>query len=83
VVVLGGRATLFGPIAGAAILAILPEVARPLAEYRPAVNGIILILVIIFMPAGVGDSLVHYLRNRGKLRKAAAIKEKARAVPSA
>ena len=64
VVILGGRTTLLGPIMGAAIMAILPELARPLAEFRPAVNGVILILVITFLPNGVGDEIVFWLRRR-------------------
>lgn len=68
VVVLGGRNTLLGPIAGALIMAILPELARPLAENRGILNGVILILVITFLPNGVGDELVYWLRRR--LRRA-------------
>ncbi|RJL20236.1 branched-chain amino acid ABC transporter permease [Paracoccus siganidrum] len=64
VVVLGGRNTLLGPIAGALIMAILPELARPLAENRGILNGVILILVITFLPNGVGDELVYWLRRR-------------------
>jgi branched-chain amino acid transport system permease protein len=82
-VVLGGRSTLFGPIAGAAILAILPELARPLAEFRPLVNGIILIAVIVYMPNGVGDGLVQMLRNRRKARLARELKDRSGVVPSA
>lgn len=69
VVILGGRTTLLGPIMGAAIMAILPELARPLAEYRPAVNGLILILVITFLPNGVGDEIVFWFRRRRHARK--------------
>lgn len=63
-IVLGGRATLAGPIAGAVILAILPEIARPLAENRLFLHGAILLAVILFVPDGVGDLLVHKLRRR-------------------
>lgn len=63
-IVLGGRATLAGPIAGALILAVLPEIARPLAENRLFLHGAILLAVIIFVPDGVGDLLVHRLRQR-------------------
>lgn len=63
-VVLGGRSTMLGPILGALILTFLPEVARPLAENRLMFNGLILIVVVIFLPNGVGDSLVHAWRKR-------------------
>jgi branched-chain amino acid transport system permease protein len=68
IVVLGGRATIWGPVAGAAIMALIPELARPLAENRQLINGMILIAVIIFVPNGVGDTFVHYLRNRRIMR---------------
>ena len=69
VVILGGRTTLLGPIMGALIMAILPEIARPLAEYRQAVNGVILILVITFLPNGVGDEIVFWFRRRKQARQ--------------
>lgn len=72
VAVLGGRNTLLGPIAGAAIMAILPELARPLAENRGIVNGAILILVITFLPNGVGDEIVYWFRRRLRRKSAAA-----------
>lgn len=63
-IVLGGRSTLIGPIVGAAILTLLPEIARPLAENRQLVNGVILIAVIVYLPEGVGDGLVNHLKAR-------------------
>jgi branched-chain amino acid transport system permease protein len=71
-IILGGRRTLIGPIIGAAILTLLPEIARPLAEYRPLVNGLIMILVVVFVPQGVGDTLVAHLQHRRARRDAAA-----------
>ena len=71
-IILGGRRSLMGPAIGAAILTLLPEIARPLAEYRPLVNGLILILVVVFLPQGAGDSLIAALRHR-RARKAAAM----------
>lgn len=58
-VVLGGRNTLAGPLVGAAILTLLPEVARPLADYRLAFNGVLLVLVIIYWPYGIVDTLAQ------------------------
>ena len=63
-IILGGRRSLLGPAIGAAILTLLPELARPLAEYRPLVNGVILILVVVFLPQGAGDTLLAALRQR-------------------
>ncbi|WP_323039111.1 branched-chain amino acid ABC transporter permease [Gemmobacter sp.] len=75
-IVLGGRATLAGPIIGAVILAVLPELARPLAENRLFLHGAILLGVIVFIPDGIGDLLVHRLRRWRIARTAPAQQEK-------
>lgn len=51
--VVGGTTNVIGPIAGAAILTSLPEIARGAAAYRDVINGVILILIIVFRPQGV------------------------------
>ncbi|MBV8170333.1 MAG: branched-chain amino acid ABC transporter permease [Candidatus Eremiobacteraeota bacterium] len=51
--VAGGIGSVAGPIAGAALLTLLPEWLRFLQNYRDVVNGAILLLVIIFLPQGV------------------------------
>jgi branched-chain amino acid transport system permease protein len=70
IVVLGGRTTLLGPIMGAAILALIPEIVRPLADYKQLMNGVILVLVITFLPNGVGDELVFYVRRKLRAMRA-------------
>ncbi|MBM3346065.1 MAG: branched-chain amino acid ABC transporter permease [Betaproteobacteria bacterium] len=74
-VVLGGRRSVTGPIIGTAILLILPEISRPLADYRNALYGLILMLVIAYMPRGIYDTAVLYLRRR---RLAASSSQEAR-----
>lgn len=49
----GGQETFIGPIVGAFVLTILPEVARPLKEYVPFIYAAVLIAVIFFMPEGL------------------------------
>jgi branched-chain amino acid transport system permease protein len=51
--VVGGTTNVFGPIVGAVFLTSLPEIVRQFAAYRDVVNGVILILVIIFRPQGI------------------------------
>jgi branched-chain amino acid transport system permease protein len=51
--VVGGTTNVIGPIVGAVFLTSLPEVVRQFAAYRDVVNGVILILVIIFRPQGI------------------------------
>jgi branched-chain amino acid transport system permease protein len=62
-VVLGGRSALLGPIVGAVILTSLPEIARPLAEGRLVVTGILLVVTMIYLPHGIVDSLITRLRR--------------------
>lgn len=63
-VILGGRGTILGPVVGAAFLTLLPEIARPLAEWRMLVYGALLMLVITFLPHGIYDTLIIALRRR-------------------
>jgi branched-chain amino acid transport system permease protein len=51
--VLGGTLHWSGAIVGAAILTALPEALRFMKEYRGVVNGVILVLVIIYLPHGL------------------------------
>lgn len=52
-VVLGGMGTLWGPVLGAAVLGILPEVFRPLTDYRMFLYAALLLLMIRFQPGGL------------------------------
>lgn len=58
----GGENAFAGPIIGAALLTILPEVARPLKAWMPLVFAGILMLVIFLMPEGL-VGLPSRLRN--------------------
>lgn len=53
--VLGGTGSLIGPMLGGSLLTLLPEVLRFLHDYRGAVNGAILVLVVLFLPKGLWD----------------------------
>jgi branched-chain amino acid transport system permease protein len=52
-VIIGGMGSLPGAVIGAVLLSFLPEIVRPLAEYRMLIYGILLIILIIFMPKGI------------------------------
>jgi branched-chain amino acid transport system permease protein len=63
--VLGGTATWVGPIVGALLLTALPEVARPLQQYNQIFTGMVLLLVIVYVPGGLIDPrLWGRLRDR-------------------
>jgi len=60
-VVVGGMGSLWGPVLGAVILGALPEVFRPLVDYRILFYTVLLLLMIRFQPGGLlGEaSLAH------------------------
>ncbi len=51
--ILGGTGTFWGPLAGSLVMTIIPELFRFIGPYRLAVNGLILILVVIYLPNGI------------------------------
>jgi branched-chain amino acid transport system permease protein len=51
--IVGGSGKFLGPIVGAAVLTVLPEIARPLKEYVPFLFAAILMIVIFFFPRGM------------------------------
>ena len=62
-VVLGGMGTLWGPLVGAVVLGILPEVFRPLTDYRMFLYAALLLLMIRFQPGGLlGEN--SFVRSR-------------------
>jgi len=62
-VVFGGIGTRWGPILGAIILGILPEVSRPIMEYRTLIYGVLLLAMMRFQPGGLlgADSVLPKL----------------------
>ncbi len=65
--IIGGVGTIFGPLIGSFILCPISEIPRALLQaYSGAyllIYGIILILVVIFFPHGVGGGLVNLHRR--------------------
>lgn len=65
--VIGGVPNVFGPMLGAVLLTALPEILRPLRDYRDIFQGVILILVITYLPRGL-VTLVELRRTRRLMR---------------
>ncbi|HLI12506.1 MAG TPA: branched-chain amino acid ABC transporter permease [Alphaproteobacteria bacterium] len=63
-VVLGGMASTYGAVVGAAILTLLPQALTIFHDYEQMVLGLILMLTMIFMPKGLVPSLAALLRRR-------------------
>ena len=56
-VILGGMGNMLGAVVGAVALTALPEVFRPLVDYRYLIYGITLLLLIRFRPQGLLGSV--------------------------
>ncbi|MBS0326523.1 MAG: branched-chain amino acid ABC transporter permease [Proteobacteria bacterium] len=54
--ILGGIGSLTGPVVGAVILTLLPELLRALQNFRLVFNGLILVLIVLFLPRGIWDT---------------------------
>jgi branched-chain amino acid transport system permease protein len=52
-VVLGGANNLWGPLLGASVMTLLPEYFRVLADWRPTVFGLAILIMLLFRPQGL------------------------------
>ncbi|PWR21650.1 branched-chain amino acid ABC transporter permease [Zavarzinia compransoris] len=73
-VVLGGRISIYGPIVGSAVLTLLPEIARPVADQKLVLYGSILVVAMIYMPDGIVDTLRNRRNSQIRAAKSAAAK---------
>lgn len=72
-ILLGGWFTFFGPMVGAAIIVALRSFVGSFTEYWTLVLGVVLILLIFFLPEGImGINLREWARMRARRRAAAA-----------
>lgn len=63
--VLGGGNVIWGPLLGSAILTLLPELLRAVAEYREMLYGGILVMMMIFRPQGlISEETLRFWRSR-------------------
>ena len=60
-VIVGGVGTLAGPLLGAVFLIYVPEILSFAREMRPAMMGVLLVLVTLFMPRGLIGVLQRWL----------------------
>ncbi|WP_218110140.1 branched-chain amino acid ABC transporter ATP-binding protein/permease [Oligoflexus tunisiensis] len=52
-VVIGGPWSVWGAALGGAVLSALPEILRPLQDYRLVVNGTLIVLASLYLPRGL------------------------------
>ncbi|HEX3864753.1 MAG TPA: branched-chain amino acid ABC transporter permease [Stellaceae bacterium] len=69
-VISGGSGTLLGPIAGAALVVVMKNVASAYVERWNFLLGAIFVVIVIFMPEGLVPGSVRLLRwGAGRLRR--------------
>jgi len=51
--IVGGAGTMAGPIVGTLVLMTVPEILQILPYLKTLINGVILMLFIIFLPRGI------------------------------
>ncbi|CAM5205748.1 Branched-chain amino acid transport system permease protein OS=Castellaniella defragrans OX=75697 GN=HNR28_003411 PE=4 SV=1 [Castellaniella defragrans] len=74
-VLIGGKGTLLGPLIGSVIVISLEESLRGVQEFRLSLFGIIVILIVLFMPRGIVGYVYGRLRERsGKPNPSVALK---------
>ena len=66
-VIVGGMGTLTGPVFGAILLTLLPELLRNVGDLRLVVYGAALTFVVLFMPGGLAQA-AKYLGSKLGLR---------------
>jgi branched-chain amino acid transport system permease protein len=69
-VIVGGMGTLIGPVWGAILLTLLPELLRGIGDLRLIVYGAALTLVVLFMPGGLVQAAQWVKAKLGFTREA-------------
>jgi branched-chain amino acid transport system permease protein len=69
-VIVGGMGTLIGPVFGAILLTVLPEVLRGFGDLRLVVYGAALTFVVLFMPGGLAQA-ARVIAEKIDLRRSA------------
>jgi branched-chain amino acid transport system permease protein len=54
-IIIGGRGGIMGPFLGTVVLTALPELVGPLAKLGSLFYGILLLIVVLLTPEGIGD----------------------------
>jgi ABC-type branched-subunit amino acid transport system ATPase component len=63
-VIVGGAGWVFGPLVGAVVTVLLPELLSSLAEYRLLMVGVLLLVVLWLAPEGIIGTLARWTRRR-------------------
>ena len=68
-VVVGGMGSIWGTLFGAAFITLLPEWIEALDTYKDIIHGLILVLILLFLPQGLVTGITDAVRTRIALRR--------------
>jgi len=68
-VVVGGLGSVWGTLFGAAFITILPHFLGFWETYTDIIHGVILVMILIFLPQGFVSGLVDIIRLRWARRR--------------
>jgi branched-chain amino acid transport system permease protein len=68
-VVVGGMGSIWGTLFGTAFITLLPEWIEALETYKDIIHGVILVVILLFLPQGLVTGLVDAVRTRIALRR--------------
>lgn len=70
-VVIGGLGSLWGSLAGAAFVTILPHLLGALEDYKDILHGLIVVVVLLILPRGLIAGIVDLVKTQLAQRRAA------------
>ena len=70
-VVIGGMGSLWGSLAGAAFVTVLPHLLGPLEDSKEIIHGLIVVAILLVLPRGLFAELVTLAKSRLAQRRAA------------
>ncbi len=68
-VVVGGMGSVWGSLLGAGLLTILPEFLDIFETYKDIIHGLILVLILLFLPQGFVTGILDIIRTRLALKR--------------
>jgi branched-chain amino acid transport system permease protein len=68
-VVVGGMGSVWGSLFGAALITLLPEWIAVFENYKDIIHGLVLVLILLFLPQGLITGLYEKIRTRLLLKR--------------
>lgn len=62
--IIGGEGTLVGPLFGAVLLTLLPDIFQSFAQWKTFASGALLVLCFLYFPEGIYGSLIRNIASK-------------------